>query len=373
MSLDRILSPQLLLVGVVAFAGGIGLHSVVPAAWLPGAPTTASDEVDRSPRIAFAFDPGGRDEYEIYTIAPDGSDLRRLTDGLGGIPVWSPDGSRIAFSKSDPDASGDSDLYVMDADGNDLRRLTDGLAYVPSWSPDGTRLAFGGFDPETLNADIYVIDVDGSDLTRLTDHPEDEYAPSFLPDGRIVFTAVRRGVASGYVMNAGGRDQRSSPFDRGPRSPDGEWVAFTEEERSSGILVARAAGGEPRQLTREVQGYPVWSPDGSQIAFSAVPGAADRDHEEADERLASRLAGSQIYVVDVPPGALRSLAPGTAPIAWSPDGSRLVFVGAIEDAGPGRLPNNAIFAVNADGTGLTRLTEMTGTYDGISWRPAATP
>lgn len=77
---------------------------------------------------AIAFVPDRDGNGEIYVMAADGSNQRRLTsDPLwDGIPTWSPDGSQISFcSRRD---AGDFDVYVMDSTGTTLRRLTDGPA-----------------------------------------------------------------------------------------------------------------------------------------------------------------------------------------------------------------------------------------------------
>src|SRR3989304_2707575 len=80
---------------------------------------------------------------QIYSIDADGQGERRLTrpPGQSVIPVWSPDGRRIAFVKRQ---GKDSQIYGMNADGTAQRRLTGppGFSTVPVWSPDGRYVAF---------------------------------------------------------------------------------------------------------------------------------------------------------------------------------------------------------------------------------------
>jgi TolB protein len=83
-------------------------------------------------RIAFSVMDDGNN-FNVYTVAPDGSDAVRLTSGGSNeSPVWSPDGRFLAFSST---RGGSAEIYVMRADGGDLRRLTwSGGNTMPSWS-----------------------------------------------------------------------------------------------------------------------------------------------------------------------------------------------------------------------------------------------
>lgn len=101
-------------------------------------------------------------ESAIYRVNADGTGLRRLTGFRlnASDPDWSPDGQRITFDSGDsgrPGAKGD--IYVIKADGSDRKRLTDNprvrrdspsnrLANNPVFSPDGTKIAFTKFRPD---------------------------------------------------------------------------------------------------------------------------------------------------------------------------------------------------------------------------------
>lgn len=123
------------------------------------------------------------------------------TTALNNWPTFSPDGKDIAFGSS---RDGHYAIYVMKADGSDVRRLSRGMGMNvrPAWSPDGKRLAF------TSNRDgqyeIYVVNRDGSGERRLTNHPErDDYA-AWHPDGRrLVTVSERAGQSDLYLMDVG--------------------------------------------------------------------------------------------------------------------------------------------------------------------------
>src|SRR5690242_9154231 len=93
-------------------------------------------------KIAFSRSEGHR--YQIWLMNPDGADPVQLThgDSSASDAAWSPDGSRIAFTRC---SAGACDIYVMRPDGSGETRLTNEErpgAWDPTWSPDGRRLAF---------------------------------------------------------------------------------------------------------------------------------------------------------------------------------------------------------------------------------------
>jgi TolB protein len=129
----------------------------------------------------------------IWKIRPDGSGLRQVTPSNPlqdrGFPAWSPDGKTIAFTAFDDLDYTDASIYTIDPDGKNLRLLTDDGGY-PSWSPDGKRIVFSGFSHEPKGEpDLYVMNANGSHRRRLFKAPGADYYPSWSPDGRHIVYA----------------------------------------------------------------------------------------------------------------------------------------------------------------------------------------
>ena len=107
---------------------------------------------------------------------------------------------QIAFASNRED--GNYEIYVMDADGKNQQRLTNNPNddWSPSWSPDGERIAFMSVDSHVidgmLSSEIYVMDADGGNLQNLTNRPFfADRTPSWSPDGRrLAFRLIGMGT-----------------------------------------------------------------------------------------------------------------------------------------------------------------------------------
>jgi TolB protein len=155
-------------------------------------------------QIAFASN--RRDNnFEIYVVNVDGSNLRRLTNNPGAdiAPTWSPSGQQIAFTS---DRSGRPQIYVMDIDGRNLERLTfESEAVRPTWAPAPyNEIAFAA--QTGAGYDIKVINVATRETRQLTFGEGSNESPSYSPTGRhVAFTSTRAGNHHIFTI---GRDSR---------------------------------------------------------------------------------------------------------------------------------------------------------------------
>ena len=148
-------------------------------------------------RIAFQREPPpspfpGRPVEEIFTMAPDGSDVTRLTNNTADAnPNFSPDGQRIAFSRN---LFRHHKIHTMAADGSDQNAITNNIEgpcrdfvddFDPAFSPDGERIAFAsnrqGNECFSRNFEIYTVAPDGSGVVRLTDNAASDLDPDWQP------------------------------------------------------------------------------------------------------------------------------------------------------------------------------------------------
>jgi TolB protein len=128
---------------------------------------------------------------DIAVINGDGSNLQILTNGKGnfGFPSWSPDGKQIVYRMSSDSTKG---LFIIDVDTKKIKALTaNSHDNFPVWSPTGEFIAFTS--KRENDYDIYVIRPDGSDLKRVTTTPGNDAHNVWSPDGKWIAFSTSQG------------------------------------------------------------------------------------------------------------------------------------------------------------------------------------
>jgi dipeptidyl aminopeptidase/acylaminoacyl peptidase len=233
-----------------------------------------------------------RRHSEIWLSPVDGSSpATRVTSPVheASNPVWSPDGSLLAFSSRREGAEENIWFLRMNAPGEAFQ--IKGVHGMPAFSPDGRWLLYGwrGADPDSVRRQTWRNRVSPTAITRGPD-------PARF-DGRVYTSLPFKGDERGFLP---------------PR----------ETVRPMHLYLVPVDGGEPRQLTTgELSANgPEWSPDGREIVFV-------RDSTDPVE--IRDQARQDLYVLAVADGAIRRLTtspgPDVAP-AWSPDGRTIAYV-----------------------------------------------
>jgi Tol biopolymer transport system component len=339
--------------------GGASSQTVSPAlsARMSAAAQSGASRIAFSSIPTKAVSPGTE---ELYVANADGSDKRLLahvtSDHPRGPQVgWSPDGRTIAVV-------GSAGVLLVNADGSGERNLTQewGLKSLPVWSPDGRRMAFERSLGGGQRTDIFVMNADGSGTRRLT-RCECAWLPIWSPDGRrLAFLRdrylPRPGRKPPYVwagevrvINADGSGQRRLAIGF-PNSwtPDGKKIAFTEPDKP-GLYVVNADGSGQRRLVHSALNQSAaWSPDGQRILFTGD-----------DPRKRGRV--SEIYVMNADGSGLHKLklTQRAQNPRWSSDGEKIAFFSSGQE--PAWYNNRAgdyeIYVMNADGSGRVNVSQ----------------
>ena len=239
-------------------------------------------------------------QWEIVASDVDDSDRRRLTksDSQEISPVWSPDGSRIAFlsdrTSNEEELRGRFHLFTMTPDGSNVQSIAPSVRQVeftpPVWSLGSRHLAFGaGSTLRDGTLVLHSVGADGSKLTRLGDTTG---TPAWSPDGsRIAF--LRKDGDKTILSEI---------------APDG-----------SSMTNVHVLGDDVTDRTRNITGHLTWSPDGTKILLSGKHAVGVVNADGSDFQLITNIFTSSITNLVA---------------SWSPDGSRIAVEAYVREKNP---------------------------------------
>jgi Tol biopolymer transport system component len=286
---------------------------------------THSPAFDIGPQLSpdhtkVVFDRDDDDTYwHMTVVGVDGTGLQELATGANIIgdhwPIWSPDGSRIAF------VLWPNHLRVMNADGTGEAELYSFANPPLSWSPDGTYLATAG-GPDPHHPQVYIVRVDGTGSARLTDGQGSALDVVWSPDGRRLAFTLR------------------TTFDP------------TRGDYYDDVWITNADGSQQYPLTYSTPAdafagarHPRWSPDGKRILFDS----------------GTTFNTFDLYTIQPDGTGLVNLT-NTPDLhefdgEWSSDGTKILFTrDFMSDCGL-TVPN--AFMMNSDGSDVTNLSNNT--------------
>ncbi len=370
---------------------GTGLIQITADGYQDTHPAWSPD----SSEIAFVSNRSG--DYAVWAIQSDGSGLRFIHDCPGdwaAEPAWSPDGQWISFQYM-------GEVWATDRDGGNLRRITVGGGWDGTWSPDGTRFAFtsnrsgnpeiwvtgSASDPAAAPSITYP--ANGSVITETVPTlvwdampGADHFCLCLEEAGHNTPVLWQKDDINGDAVSVSyNEDGRARDLELSPGSLYRlHLIACFADDTTYGESVIEfwvapkpapvpiqgtmlISGGDPANIARlsgdssnitpapaNVRPSADLSPDGTKIAYPAPDGLHVCDADGSND-------------ITLPVGGCR--------LYWSPDGQRIAFSAATDDdpTPAGCAGAGEVFVINADGTGLVRVTNRPGPDRIGGWSP----
>jgi dipeptidyl aminopeptidase/acylaminoacyl peptidase len=248
-----------------------------------------------------------------------------------GAPQVSPDGRWVAYTVAHVDTAEDksyTELWMVSWDGQEHVQLTYGKdsASSPRWSPDGRFLAFtSSREGAAKGAQVWVLDRRGGEAQQVTNVKEDLGGFRWSPDSKQFLLTLQTKQEPEPEKNAKPKPPKPVVIDRFHFKQDLEGYL---SDKNPHLFLFDISTKKLTKLTNSpltgpnayAEEMPEWSPDGKRVAFVSNQATPDPD----------RVAHGDIFVVAATPNSaptkLTSFSGvNEAPLAWTPDGARIVY------------------------------------------------
>ncbi|MCC7055269.1 MAG: PD40 domain-containing protein [Gemmatimonadaceae bacterium] len=289
---------------------------------------------------------------DLWTVPAAGGDARLLVShpATEGRPLWSPDGTRLAFTST---RSGNGDIYVLTLASGALQRITfdDAPDVLGAWSRDGQWLWFhsSSRDIAGMNDVFRVPSGGGTPMIVAGDRYASEYWPAPSRDGRRVAITARGTTAAQWwrrghshldeselwIVTLSGDVPTYTAVSRGGDGKD-QWPMWSADEQSlfyvrdtagvENLWQRGVAGGAPRRVTAFTSGRVLWpsiSADGSAIVFERNFTIWRHDIASGQTREVPVTLRGAPAVADADRATVTT---GASALAVSPDGRKVAFV-----------------------------------------------
>lgn len=273
------------LFGLLCFIGYYACFGWGEGVQLPYPEITELSWSPNGEKIAFAANLYAEEEpRDIYVVDVNKKQITNLTNTPTvdeSHPVWSPDGTLIAYQREDVD--GEPRIWLMNSDGSNQRQLTQRRCHDPVWSPDGCYLVVAGFFSGDTGEDdeLLLITKEGEEVQMLIASPEPECPAGWSPNNTfIVFTKPYRDSYGELIYSDLWRynlnTKELTKLATGPFlgavsfSPDGSKIVY---DNDGTLWVMNIEGSEKACIFDQFQTQhraahaPVWSPNGQKVAF----------------------------------------------------------------------------------------------------------
>ena len=280
----------------------------------------ASFSLSRESTLLFA---GAEERFQLEWFGRNGQRAGEVggPEGYASLRI-SPDGLRVAVALYD--SSANRDIWTMELARGLLNRMTtNGVGFVPIWSPDGHQIGYH----EVSQMRLSTMGADGSDRKVVMDSQEPVYINDWSPDGGslLITRASQTTLHDLWRLPLAG-DRKPEPWlvtpsneSHGQYSPDGKWIVYTADDSGQQEVYIRGVAARDRKRVSSTGGsFARWRADGKELFYRstdgrlmAVPVSSNDDRVEL---------GIPVALMDI----VEPLGTFAYPYDISPDGQKIL-------------------------------------------------